>query len=305
MPTTFKLSKKRGIANVPNEKINCLICNNVFSYVGGVFRRHLLKNHQILIEDYYLRFIDENGNKCLCGCNQDTKWINTVGGRFIDYLHGHNHKNLTAETSEIIKKRSMKLKKMWNEGLKNSGYRNKEVQEKCARARSVTMKSLYEDGKLILPNMKISHEERSIAAQKAWKTIMINNHSHCGGFSRMKRGWYKSTTGKCDVELNYFQSSWEKIFMNFLDKNIDVKSWIRPKFYIEYNDTQTNKLRHYYPDFIVEYNDNMQKQLIELKGQLTQLDKDKFVAARRWVDENNMKFKVITYAKQQFVEVQL
>lgn len=64
------------------------------------------------------------------------------------------------------------------------------------------------------------------------------------------------------------RSSWERIFMNWCDKNSKIKSWQSEEKALWYYDPVTKKKRRYFPDFIINYENSrgiMVTEMIEIK----------------------------------------
>jgi len=102
-------------------------------------------------------------------------------------------------------------------------------------------------------------------------------------------GWYQSIKTN---EENYFQSSYEKIRMNELDRNEDVLYWTkRHGILIEY--FLDNKKYHYVPDFLIEYN-NGDIFMEEVKGYIKEPNvfNAKCKAATIFCEVNGMQFRV-------------
>lgn len=290
MPSTRQNSTKGCLAPTISCDIVCCECDDTITYHGGCFRRHVELKHNLTLDVYYLKHIEPNANICLCGCGNTTKWINHAGGRFVDFSHGHNLKNKTIETSPIVRQRSLSIKKSWDENRHGGGFRDQIVVAKSAIARSKTMKRLYSEGNLTLPNMKITSEGRTLSAQKAYQTRLNASTLPCGGWPKIKRGWYTSSKNKCDV---YYQSDWERMFMETLDTNDEILHWQRCKEWIGYFDKFSNKRRRYYPDFITtDVQGN--KTLIEVKGQVTDLDLIKIQAGCVYASTSGLNFKVMS-----------
>ena len=111
---------------------------------------------------------------------------------------------------------------------------------------------------------------------------------------RYATGEYISTkTG----ETYSFRSSWEKIFMESLDANPDVKTYGYECIVIPYiKNVKLGTVSRYFPDFLVTYNDGS-KTLIEIKPSrfLKRLIvKKKIAAAEQWARDNNATFLIIT-----------
>jgi hypothetical protein len=137
--------------------------------------------------------------------------------------------------------------------------------------------------------------------------------------SRFKQGLYEPTNidkyvGKLDNIV--YRSSWELVFMQFLDNNPNIKHWASEPFPIMYVKPTDGRVHRYFPDFFVEYEDihgNTIKEIVEVKpasqtkrtrsrNPKTKLYEDityainiaKWKYAQKWCDENNMRFNIIT-----------
>ena len=72
---------------------------------------------------------------------------------------------------------------------------------------------------------------------------------------------------KGDPSNIVYRSSWEKIFMNWADRNDKIVSWQSEEKALWYNDPVTKKKRRYFPDFIImfERDGKMITEMIEVK----------------------------------------
>ena len=61
-----------------------------------------------------------------------------------------------------------------------------------------------------------------------------------------------------------FRSSWEMVFMTFLDQNINISQWASESISIPYRHPLTGKISNYIPDFVVVYKNKNGKQLAEV-----------------------------------------
>jgi hypothetical protein len=61
-----------------------------------------------------------------------------------------------------------------------------------------------------------------------------------------------------------FRSSWEMVFMTFLDQNINISQWASESIVIPYRHPLTGKISNYIPDFVVVYKNKNGKQLAEV-----------------------------------------
>lgn len=109
-----------------------------------------------------------------------------------------------------------------------------------------------------------------------------------------------------------YRSSWEFVFMQFLDNNPNVLQWASEAVHINYRNPLTGRNTIYVPDFLMVYMDASGKQhaeVIEVKPQKettlegaknirTQaaavLNMAKWEAARAWCKAHNLGFRVVT-----------
>jgi len=90
-----------------------------------------------------------------------------------------------------------------------------------------------------------------------------------------------------------FRSSWEYKFLQWCDQNKNVKKVVSEGIPIPYY--FENKKRKYYPDFLLLYKD--EKLLIEIKPKnqvLNEMNQAKFNAAKKFCEQNNYKFLILT-----------
>lgn len=109
-----------------------------------------------------------------------------------------------------------------------------------------------------------------------------------------------------------FRSSWELVFMKWLDGSDAVLKWASEEIKIPYIKPTDGRIHHYYPDFVVIYQDKngeIQKEIVEVKplketlAEKAKSDYDKVALAiniAKWKAANifaaahGMKFRVIT-----------
>ena len=116
-----------------------------------------------------------------------------------------------------------------------------------------------------------------------------------------------------------FRSSWERIFMNWVDKNDKIKKWQSEERCVWYNNPFTKKKARYFPDFIIHYeraDGVMMTEVIEIKPQ-RQIDgppqspkrktkswanevqtyiinQKKWEAAAKWCEDKGYSFRLIS-----------
>lgn len=94
-----------------------------------------------------------------------------------------------------------------------------------------------------------------------------------------------------------FRSGWEQKYLEWLDANDTVKTYVYEGVKIPYvSNVKTGKIRTYNPDFLVEYMDGT-RVLVEIKPsrRVKQVKvQKKLKAAQRWCDEHNIILSVLT-----------
>lgn len=110
-----------------------------------------------------------------------------------------------------------------------------------------------------------------------------------------------------------YRSSWELVFMQFLDNNPSIQQWSSESVKIPYRDPLTGKQTVYVPDFLMSYIDKNQKnhvELVEIKpNNQTLIEKvgknpynqaqfiknqAKWEAASKWCQQQGIKFRILT-----------
>ena len=114
------------------------------------------------------------------------------------------------------------------------------------------------------------------------------------------------------TKLPRYRSSWELVFMQFLDNNPGIQQWSSESVQIPYRDPLTNKQTIYVPDFLISYIDKNQKkhvELIEIKPANQMLREKvgknpynqaqfiknmaKWAAASSWCQQQGIKFRIL------------
>tara|TARA_Y100000034_G_scaffold137039_1_gene219433 strand:+ start:4818 stop:6239 length:1422 start_codon:yes stop_codon:yes gene_type:complete len=190
-------------------------------------------------------------------------------------------------------------KPAWNKGL------TKETDERLAKLGkkiSKILKAKFESGEL-------SHEGENNPMYNRTRETMtleqLKNYSNAAikqiqdgktlGFKSGKKGWYTST--KTDNRM-FYRSSYELRAMIYFDECDDVIDYKHEPYSIPYG---KNNEKNYLFDFIVYFKNNITK-IIEIKARyFLKIDKiiirEKAIAAKKYCDENNMKYEIWTGAK--------
>jgi hypothetical protein len=83
-----------------------------------------------------------------------------------------------------------------------------------------------------------------------------------------------------------YRSSWEMVFMKFLDENKNITHWASESIAIPYRHPFTGKIANYIPDFFVVYENKYKKRLaevVEIKPKKQSLVESKASAKDRMV----------------------
>ena len=109
-----------------------------------------------------------------------------------------------------------------------------------------------------------------------------------------------------------WRSSWEQVFMTFLDNNDNVLQWGSECVAIPYRHPLDGKMHRYFPDFLITYRtreNTMRAELIEIKPKnqsiieskmnsrdraVVAINYAKWAAATAWCKTQGMTFRVLT-----------
>jgi hypothetical protein len=111
---------------------------------------------------------------------------------------------------------------------------------------------------------------------------------------RYKTGTHSSSKsgGECA-----YRSSWELIYMRYLDANPDVVSYEYEKVIVPYiSNIRSGRIRKYFPDFLVTYSDG-KRILVEIKPSNrvhNRIVMKKLLAADQWCKEHDATLDVVT-----------
>jgi len=146
----------------------------------------------------------------------------------------------------------------------------------------------------------------------------FNAKTNQGYFRPINESKYIGDKTKC-----IFRSNWERIFMDFCDKNPAIVAWSSEPVGIPYLSSVDNRHHFYYVDFVIKIKDsegNFTNWLVEVKplkdtqppkpltGNLTGkklaayeravktylTNKSKFIAAKSYAEKRGMKFGILT-----------
>jgi predicted nucleic acid-binding Zn ribbon protein len=108
----------------------CQICNNEFCYTTGYFTIHLLKEHNISLKDYIIKYeLNNIIPKCQCGyCDDDAPFYR---GTFLTVIKSHT--KFENQKEQYLKKNGIPYCSVCGEEIKkwNRGKPNKYCSDKC------------------------------------------------------------------------------------------------------------------------------------------------------------------------------
>lgn len=271
------------------EKYTCMECNVVCGS-SSVLSKHI-KNHNLNLEQYYIKyFSNKKIPTCQCGCGKKTEFKSIKYG-FYEYIHNHSspykhgnefykkrkifkpwNKGLTKESSELIKKTSLKIKNAWNEN--NLKQRTDSYKKTMVKRYGVINGFQHKDIK-----------------DKSKKTMIKRYGVENPQFSSyLKYNWksYVLPSGKVIKCQGY-----EPFFLNIFLKNHKEEELISQKENvpkIEY--MEEGKVRKYCPDFYIP----SKREIIEVKSEYTyKLHKNNIYNKKKYVIKNGYKFKLYVF----------
>jgi len=120
-------------------------------------------------------------------------------------------------------------------------------------------------------------------------SLLIANGNHT---PTMNKNFVVGFYDKKDGTREYYRSSYELQRMKELDSSLDVAKWTtKHRIRIPYEHKGIK--RNYIPDFLIEYRDGTVI-LEEVKGYINDVEvhNKKIMAAEKWAEENNCKYKL-------------
>jgi len=247
------------------ESHTCKICNQTFE-TGKKLSNHISSNHKIDSIEYTIKCC-YNGIRPLCkNCGKETRYV------------AFSFKQFCKDCSHVAEKLGGQKggkAPAWNSGL------TKETDERLAKqAAAQTGENNAFWGR--------QHTETSIQKMRVKQTsnaIRLMSEGKIGPKKYKSCFKFNPFTQKDE----WMHSSWETKFLDeCINENIPV--YKNAKFTISYI-AKDNIERQYVPDFLT-LDDST---IYEVKGVCTDADLLKFDAAKKWCDERNMKFIVISY----------
>ena len=258
----------------------CKICNKTFTRLAS----HVLKIHEITYESYLLKYDFGGVNpKCECGCGLNTPFSKSQGMRFLRYIHGHSARiegRLTNESkARIGEKNKENLKKMYENDLELRMLKNKQLNS------GITSEVRKRSAKTNAENWRKpeSAEKRKRQSERACDLL---EQGKIGPQAPYKAEWKLNPfTGKEE----YMHSSWET---RFLDECIDKSIPVTKQHGIRIPYVDPNGLeRTYIPDFLTLDG----RTLYEVKGNETEVDREKWRATMAWCLQNDAHLEIISF----------
>lgn len=277
-----------------NEKIKCPICEKEFHRLYIHLKIHSLSVEMFLIQfpdypiqsEYIKNKTSESCKKSKCG-----SWFKGITlteehkKKCSISLIGKNlGKKLTEETKTKMRENHADFRGEKNPYLK-AYNKDENLREKAKK----NFQKLWQE-------INSSPEKRLEWLDKQSKSqaeSMLKNNTEKKIKSGYKRGYFNSS--KFDKKF-YYRSSYEKKFLELCEINEKITSLTEVSFFIKYLDGK--QTRRYIPDFLVN-----NKLILEIKSDynLTQeITKKKIVAGRKYCEENNMIFFIMSNVQEQF-----
>ena len=303
--------------------MQCKECQKTFEQQS--FGRHV-KVHEMTFQEYVFKWKHNSIRPiCNCGCGVETNW-NVSLKDFAEHVLGHHafgRKKSDEEKAKIGSANSKNMTRYMNQHPEIAKLKNKQLRscitKETEKRRLESTKRAYsnmsnEEKKKFSENGKRlwneQHELMLVAHQKAAKTFndkfalgeydfterndkiseKITQMYLDGGFAWSRGSYTSSKTGK----TCHFRSSWERIFMEQLDKDDNVVTWEYEFDSIKYEFNGHNK--RYIPDFyvITSKDGNELRLLIEVKPMSlndTKMNLAKREAALKYCAERGLTYK--------------
>ncbi len=193
-------------------------------------------------------------------------------------------RNYTPEQIEVIlEKRSLSMQR---------ACQTSELKTKIkirSRKQSKRQKKLWQD-----PEYRKQQLVMLRAPKRCKKIGETGRKQYASGKRKPPNGTYRSCThGWLKTRRFgsiYYNSSWEKAFMELVDESSLVSGCVKEKYAIPYK--FEDKQSSYFPDFFLKFQDG-RKFVIELKGFVTERDYVKFEAAEKWCKKHGYEFMLV------------
>lgn len=150
------------------EYIICPICKFTTKYIS-MFEQHIIEQHHITPQEFYLQTIKDSTNKCQCGCGQTTTWLNYKRG-FQKFICGHNASIYTSYDKESANRLALTRGSNWRGKPHKSKGKTKETDEWVAnrgKATSIGRKKAFDEGKITIWHKGLTKETDERVAQFA------------------------------------------------------------------------------------------------------------------------------------------
>jgi hypothetical protein len=227
--------------------MKCLICNNEFKYLV----RHLINDHEISGKEYYDKYLKRENEGICVVCGKETVYH--------ERLKKGYSKTCSIKCSRVILMNDSNYRLKADKNKSEISKRNWANNSKRRTDRSKLSKKLWQNDEY--RNKMKSEETRNKISATIANGIKNDPQKYCVN-KRTKKGWFISK--KINNKI-YYQSSYEKKFIEIIENDNNVVSFSKPDFSVLYLNPKDNKMHRYIPDFIVDYADGT-KRLIEIKS---------------------------------------
>lgn len=242
--------------------LQCQFCQALKTNRKGL-SYHISMKHKTKFIDYITQF--EHGGMrptCKCGCGKAVRFF---GGKFMDWFGHHFFAGRPKSPEQKIKiskfHKGRKLpeehKKKIAKGVRHRLDTDPDIRQRMSAATKGRKRTLEQRKKMSVSRLAGFASGKIVINREKISETMANMYVN-DGFKWSKGKHESPKTGK----THWYRSSWEKTFMELLDADDRVVSWLSEWTKIPY--TLDGKRRLYVPDFLVT-NDSGQKFLIEVK----------------------------------------
>ncbi len=285
-------------------------------------RRSIVSNHRHLlgiseedinllsdedVDKYYRKYVSEYGSKNTI-CTRISKKFN-ISKEELNLLSEQEFNNLKNQiylSALVVKGAKAVVKyglgdpsKMSEEELmsysgksKSKNFSEKTSAEKNESKRQwiiTHLSNFYKTDRSVYENKTVK-DLNDLYREYLFNSGRLYKTTHEGKGGKWLKGWYFSTKANKDV---FFRSSYERDFLIFCDENEKIHDLFCNLSGIKY--IFNNEPHWYFPDFMVKVNNDVVMVEIKPKYKLKEeLTITKIDAGRKYCDENNIRFVVLT-----------
>ncbi len=212
---------------------------------------------------------------------KSTKSCESCGTNYFPW-EGHFDKSRFCSTKCRNTRNGKNFGVPWAKG--KTKYTDEKV-AKCAKNTSIIIQRMYDSGEIDLSKRKTDYES---IAKKISDTI---SRKLADGTLRNQHRFVKGWHGRKDGTKEYYESSYEKKYMELLDE-VGTMWTKRHGIRIQYYSPTKQKLCYYVPDFFV--NEKEIHEVKPMKRTLESENKAKTLAAEQYCLTNNLMYRIIT-----------